>query len=114
MASVAAPLLGKVALVTGSGSGIGRASALALARAGASLVLTGRREAPLVDTAAMIAQDGGAPALVCPTDLCDPAAVDALFSKVESEKGRLDGACASPAAPSTPSAHFHTARCICA
>lgn len=37
-------LAGKVALVTGGTSGIGAASAKALARAGASVVITGRRE----------------------------------------------------------------------
>lgn len=83
-------LAGKVALVTGAGSGIGRSSALALASAGASLVLTGRREAPLVDTAAQITQAGGAPALVLPADLSDPDSVADLFQKVETQRGRLD------------------------
>ena len=35
---------GKVALVTGATSGIGRATAIEFARAGAKVVLTGRRE----------------------------------------------------------------------
>ena len=80
----------KVALVTGSGSGIGRASALALANAGCALVLTGRREAPLQETASLIAAAGGSPALVVPADLTDPAAVDSLFAAVQQEYGRLD------------------------
>ena len=42
---------GKVAWVTGAGSGIGESAALRLAEAGAVAVLTGRREAPLLDVA---------------------------------------------------------------
>lgn len=83
-------LMGKIALVTGSGSGIGRASALALARSGCDLVLTGRREAPLHETRDMIADEGGSPALVAPADLSDASSVARLFSLVQSEKGRLD------------------------
>ena len=42
---------GKSAWVTGAGSGIGRATAIALAKAGARVALTGRRRAPLEETA---------------------------------------------------------------
>jgi len=52
-------LTGKVAWVTGAGSGIGQAAAIALAKDGATVVLTGRRRAPLEETAAMIAKAGG-------------------------------------------------------
>ncbi|EOD39632.1 hypothetical protein EMIHUDRAFT_200188 [Emiliania huxleyi CCMP1516] len=92
MASTAAArLTGKVALVTGAGSGIGRASALALGREGASLVLVGRRQAPLEETAgALKALDPAAAPLVQPTDCTDPAAVSALFRAVEERHGRLD------------------------
>ena len=44
-------LTGKVALVTGASGGIGRATAIALSAQGATLVLTGRREAALQETA---------------------------------------------------------------
>ena len=44
-------LEGKRAFVTGGGTGIGAAIALALAEAGADVVITGRREAPLIETA---------------------------------------------------------------
>ena len=44
-------LRGRVALVTGGGSGVGRQIALALFRAGASIVVVGRREAKIEETA---------------------------------------------------------------
>jgi NAD(P)-dependent dehydrogenase (short-subunit alcohol dehydrogenase family) len=82
---------GKIALVTGAGSGIGRASALALLRDGWHVVLAGRRADALERTATEAA---GAPqagrALVVPTDVSDPAAVQALFEKTKSTFGRLD------------------------
>mmetsp|Transcript_115294 Transcript_115294/g.229758 ORF Transcript_115294/g.229758 Transcript_115294/m.229758 type:complete len:269 (+) Transcript_115294:52-858(+) len=97
-------LQGKVALVTGAGSGIGRTSALALANAGCSLVLTGRREGPLKETAQEIAACGGASALVHPADLQDPTMVDSLFATLQREHGRLDvlfnnAGCGAPAVP---------------
>lgn len=47
-------LTGRTALITGGGTGIGAAIALGLARAGAKVVLVGRREAPLRETADQI------------------------------------------------------------
>jgi NAD(P)-dependent dehydrogenase (short-subunit alcohol dehydrogenase family) len=76
-----------VAVVTGAGSGIGRATALALLDAGWAVALAGRREEPLRETAA----DGTPGAtLVAPTDVTDPASVDALFAVVRAHFGRLD------------------------
>lgn len=49
----------KIALVTGAGTGIGRETAILLAEAGATVVLTGRRIAPLQDVVAVIEQAGG-------------------------------------------------------
>jgi len=79
----------RVALVTGAGSGIGRATALALADAGWQVVLTGRREDALVQTA-QAAGDAAARTLVAPCDVTDPAAVDALFARIRDAHGRLD------------------------
>jgi NADP-dependent 3-hydroxy acid dehydrogenase YdfG len=82
-------LEGKLAWVTGAGSGIGEAAALKLAEAGATLVLTGRRAAPLEAVAARIRASGGT-AEVRPADLMDAAAVKALGAFIDTRFGRLD------------------------
>jgi NAD(P)-dependent dehydrogenase (short-subunit alcohol dehydrogenase family) len=80
---------GKVALVTGGGSGIGKASALALAREGFALVVAGRRPEPLNAVVSEIEQMQGK-AIGVPTDVSDPASVEALFAKAKATFGRLD------------------------
>jgi NAD(P)-dependent dehydrogenase (short-subunit alcohol dehydrogenase family) len=80
---------GKVALVTGGGSGIGKASALALAREGFALVVAGRRPEPLNAVDSAIEQMQGK-AIGVPTDVSDPASVEALFAKAKATFGRLD------------------------
>ena len=75
-----------VAIVTGAGSGIGRAASVALAGAGYSVVLAGRRAAPLEDTAARI--EGGASVLA--TDIAVPAQVERLFGETVRLHGRVD------------------------
>ncbi|PPQ26783.1 SDR family oxidoreductase [Rhodopila globiformis] len=77
----------RIAIITGAGSGIGRASALALLDGGWSVALVGRRQDALEETAALATSDNS---LVVPTDVTDPAQVDALFAKVKSTFGRLD------------------------
>jgi NAD(P)-dependent dehydrogenase (short-subunit alcohol dehydrogenase family) len=79
----------KVALVTGAGSGIGRASARRLLENGYSVVLTGRREAPL-NAVAEEARQRGADALAVPCDVSDAASVEALFDTIRQRYGRLD------------------------
>src|SRR5687767_2023585 len=81
--------LQKVALVTGAGSGIGRAVALALMQEGYAVVLAGRRQDKLEETADE-GKSSGAKSLVIPTDVSDPAAVKALFAGTRKTFGRLD------------------------
>jgi NAD(P)-dependent dehydrogenase (short-subunit alcohol dehydrogenase family) len=76
----------KIAVVTGAGSGIGRAVALALAGAEYTLVLAGRRLAPLEE----VAQQAGRGAIAVTTDVTDPSSIDALFARVAKNFGRLD------------------------
>ncbi len=80
---------GKVAMVTGAGSGVGRESALALAADGYAVVLAGRRADALAETIGL-AGANGARMLAVPTDVTDPAAVDALFAATKAKFGRLD------------------------
>jgi NAD(P)-dependent dehydrogenase (short-subunit alcohol dehydrogenase family) len=79
----------KVALVTGAGSGIGKACALALLREAYSVVLAGRRREALEKTVAEAGSTGSA-ALALPTDVSDPASVQALFDATRKAFGRLD------------------------
>jgi NAD(P)-dependent dehydrogenase (short-subunit alcohol dehydrogenase family) len=76
----------KVAVVTGAGSGIGRACAVALGQAGYAVVLAGRTEAKLAETAAMMTGD----TLVVATDVTDPVSVTALFQATQDKFGRID------------------------
>src|SRR5437763_12982616 len=80
---------GKVALVTGGGSGIGKASALALAREGFAVVVAGRRPERLQAVVGQI-EKLQVKALGVPTDVSDPASVEALFAKTRATFGRLD------------------------
>jgi len=79
-------LSGKRALVTGASGGIGAAIARALHGAGASVGLSGTREAPLQALAAEL----GERAFVLPCDLSDPAAVEALPKQATLAMGGLD------------------------
>lgn len=85
------PLTGKVALVTGGGSGIGRAAALAFARKGATVVVSGRRQAELDAVVGEIELLGGQAAAIA-ADIAVEADVKALVSGVVKKFGRLDAA----------------------
>jgi NAD(P)-dependent dehydrogenase (short-subunit alcohol dehydrogenase family) len=79
----------KVAVVTGAGTGIGRAVALGMLQEGYAVVLAGRRAELLEQTAN---ESGAGPARVraVPTDVTDPASVQALFEETRRAFGRLD------------------------
>lgn len=82
-------LNGKVALITGAGSGIGRRQSLALAKAGASVVLLGRRQALLDSTAAEIQAFGGKAASL-PADLNDRTSLAAVANLAAGPFGPID------------------------
>lgn len=79
-------LTGKTALVTGASGGIGGAIARALHAAGATVGLSGTREAPLQDLAEAL----GDRAHVLPCNLSDRAAVDGLVARVGEAMGGVD------------------------
>jgi NAD(P)-dependent dehydrogenase (short-subunit alcohol dehydrogenase family) len=82
-------LAGKVAIVTGAGSGIGRAVTLAFAKAGAKVVLAGRRREALDETV-KLAGGTAENLLAVATDVTDQVSVKALFARTEETFGRLD------------------------
>ena len=79
----------RTALVTGAGSGIGRAAALALHDAGYHVVIAGRREKELAKTAAKT-KPAGNRMIAVGADVSRPDSVNALFSRIGEEFGRLD------------------------
>jgi short-subunit dehydrogenase len=82
-------LAGKVVVLTGASSGNGRAAARAFAQEGAWLVLAARREAVLEEVAAECLALGGE-ALVAPTDVAEPHAVELLAAAAIARFGRID------------------------
>ena len=76
---------GRVALVTGAGQGLGASISIAYAKAGASVVLLGRTESYLKDTADAIRKAGGEASLI----VCD-VTNDEKLRKAVSGLDRLD------------------------
>lgn len=87
----AQPLLGRVALVTGSSEGIGAGIAVELARAGADVCVNyvGKGAAAAEDVARRV-EEHGRRALVVEADVGERAAVEGLFEKVLGELGAVD------------------------
>jgi NAD(P)-dependent dehydrogenase (short-subunit alcohol dehydrogenase family) len=82
-------LNGKVALVTGGTSGIGKTTAIAFARAGARVVLTGRREKEGTQVVAEIEKLGGEAAFVR-ADVAKDADVKAMVKFAVDKFGKID------------------------
>jgi NAD(P)-dependent dehydrogenase (short-subunit alcohol dehydrogenase family) len=94
-----ADLEGKVALVAGATRGAGRGTAVALGEAGATVYCTGRttrerrseydRPETIEETAELVTAAGGT-GIALAVDHLEPAEVEALARRIDSESGRLD------------------------
>jgi NAD(P)-dependent dehydrogenase (short-subunit alcohol dehydrogenase family) len=82
-------LEGKVGLVTGGTSGIGRDTAVLFAKAGAKVVVAGRREPEGNETVELVRAAGG-DGLFVKSDVSKATEVDALIQKAVEKFGRLD------------------------
>ncbi|WP_256645192.1 SDR family NAD(P)-dependent oxidoreductase [Thermomonas paludicola] len=101
-------LQGRIVLITGASGGLGAAAALACAQAGATLVLLGRKVAPLNRVYDAVKAVGPEPMLY-PLDLegAAPDDYDQLAQAIDGEFGRLDGLlhCAAEFKGLTPLLH---------
>ena len=84
-----APLDGQVAVVTGAGKGIGASISRRLAALGATIVLCGRSQISLDETAAAIRNVGGKTEVI-PCDVTLLRQVEYTAARVESTLGRVD------------------------
>lgn len=76
----------KVVLVTGGSSGLGLAIAEAFVRKGASLIITGRRQAQLDDAVKTLGEN----VLAVRADISNPTELAALFSRINEVHGHID------------------------
>jgi len=79
-------LTGKTALITGGNSGIGLATARLFHEHGASLVITGRDKASLVQAQSVLGDD----VLAIQSDAGKVADIEALMQQVQNQHGHLD------------------------
>lgn len=88
--------------VSGGGSHLGRAIALGLAEAGATVVIFGRRQAPLDETA-QLACDLRGTVLVEVADQHNDQDLERVLDRIEKEtdgvRGWVNNACSSPSSP---------------
>ena len=80
---------GTSVVITGGGTGLGRAMVMDMARAGANLVIAGRRLGPIEEAAAE-AESIGVKALPVITDVTDSGQVAALMKACVDRFGKID------------------------
>ena len=80
---------GKVVVITGGGTGLGLAMVRALARAGANIVIAGRRQGPIDDAAAEV-KALGHESMAISTDVSDSAQVENLVASTLDRFGQID------------------------
>ncbi|MEL6302420.1 MAG: SDR family oxidoreductase [Pseudomonadota bacterium] len=83
-------LAGKVCVLSGGGSGIGRATAFVLARLGASVMICGRREERLADTADSVKRLTGKEIAYQAMTIRDPEQVEMLMDETYKAFGQID------------------------
>lgn len=84
------PLHGRVALVTGGSRGIGKAISLALAQDGAKVAVNYLRDSHAAEEVASVVKSTGGEAIPVMADVSDPAQVEVLLDRVESDLGPVD------------------------
>jgi NADP-dependent 3-hydroxy acid dehydrogenase YdfG len=82
-------LAGRVAIVTGASRGLGRAFALELAAVGASVMLTGRSQCDLAETASRVGELGVRCETLC-GDATDPRLAPRAVALTEDRLGPVD------------------------
>ncbi|WP_116365488.1 SDR family oxidoreductase [Parahaliea mediterranea] len=97
---------GLVAWVTGGGSGIGRATAIELANAGATVIVSGRRQEPLVQTVALINTAAGSADFEL-MDLAEKQQCYRAAERIMERHGQVD-ILVNNAATNLPTRHWHS------
>ncbi|WP_343210104.1 SDR family oxidoreductase [Anaerolentibacter hominis] len=82
-------LQGKRAVITGAGGGIGKSIALNLAAAGVNMVICGRNEKKLKDTAET-GRAFGVKVIVCAGDLLEETYISSVIQTAKNELGGID------------------------
>jgi 3-oxoacyl-[acyl-carrier protein] reductase len=81
---------GRTAIISGAGTGLGKAAAISFAQEGAHVVLLGRRQIKLDETAAIIEHEGNGKALSLQTDIADPQQVNQAIERALDAFGNVD------------------------
>ena len=81
---------GRTAVISGAGTGLGKAAAISFAQEGAHVVLLGRRQIKLDETAAIIEHKGIGKALALQTDIADPQQVNQAIERALAAFGNVD------------------------